>query len=279
MATVANSSGGAAHLLPLDKDAAAFLYGPAGTGGVETTSGSGSNAVSNWSWNDTTQTLTQTAATTNDTIRGSSVDDIITGSSGNDRLFGLAGDDSLVGGLGNNSLYGGAGTNTLVGGVGDDSYFVDSATDTIIENPGEGNDAVYATVSFTLPTNVETLSLFGSGLTGTANNQGDELFGDGTNATVLIGGTGNDYMVGGSGNDTIVSGGGSDQMYGGAGADMFVFTTLSAQPVDGIVGDFSQTDQDKIDLSAIMTTGSQPGSAADVHGTATFVADHAGRGA
>jgi Ca2+-binding RTX toxin-like protein len=218
-----SSSGGTAHLHTLDTDAAAFLYGPSGTGGVVTTSASGVNSVSSWNWDAISQTLTQTAAMTNDTIRGSSVNDIINGSDGNDQLFGLAGDDQIYGGNGNDSLYGGSGTDTLAGGAGDDNYYVDSATDTVIENSGEGFDAVYSTVSFTLPDNVEALHLFGSGLTGTANNQGDTLVADGTFATNLIGGTGNDWLYSGTS--------GADTMTGGAGDDSYVVNN----PADTII--------------------------------------------
>ena len=86
-------------LFPLDKLAAADLYGTAGTGGVETGSASGSNSVSYWSWNATTETLTQTAVSATETIYGTSVNDIIYGygyggsapTSGTIALFGLDG--------------------------------------------------------------------------------------------------------------------------------------------------------------------------------------------
>lgn len=95
MATTEDASTGAdSHLQQLDKNAAAFLYGPAGTGGVYTSSASGENSVSSWSWDATTQSLTQTALATNETVRGTSVNDVIHGLSG-DRLFVLAGNDTL----------------------------------------------------------------------------------------------------------------------------------------------------------------------------------------
>ena len=145
MATVGDGSGGSGNILPLDEAAAAFIYGPAGTGGVYTASHTGSNSVSNWSWDASTQTLTQTAVVaTGETIRGVSVSDVINGSDGDDRLFGLAGDDTIKGGAGDDSLFGGSGANTLIGGTGDDNYYVSSSTDTIVEKPGEGYDSVYS---------------------------------------------------------------------------------------------------------------------------------------
>jgi Ca2+-binding RTX toxin-like protein len=260
MATVGDDSDPDPHIKALDKEAAAALYGSSG-GSVVTTSASGSNAVSSWTWNAITQTLTQTATGTSEVIHGTSVDDVIVGSSGDDTLLGLAGDDTITGGDGNDKIYGGTGLNTLIGGKGDDTYYVDASTDVIVENAGEGNDAVYATVSYTLPDNLESLSVFGVGLTAKGNNQGDSLFGDGTNATHLIGGAAADYIVGGSGNDTIAGGGGADVMWGEGGADTFVFTSLADAPADGsgvtTIGDFTPG-TDKLDVSAIHDSNGQP---------------------
>ena len=278
MATVEDTTMGSdSHLQQLDKDAAAFLYGPAGTGGVYTTSVAGANSVSSWTWDAVTQTLTQTALATNETVRGTSVNDVIYGLSG-DRLFALSGDDTLYGGGGNDALYGGSGTDLLVGGQGGNSFYVNSTTTTVEEDNTGSADTVYSTVSFTLPANVDTLYLYGQGLTGTGNNDDDTMYGDGTYSTVLIGGTGNDYIVGGAGNDTIMGGGGIDVMWGGEGDDTFVFHALSDAPVGGdltTIGDFTPG-QDKIDLSAIRTTGSDPGQPLSFIGTASF-SDHAGQ--
>ncbi len=257
MATVGDGGAGAAHLRALDKQAAAFIYGAAGPGAVYTASASGTDSVSAWSWNAGTQTLTQTAVSSGETIRGSSANDVITGSAGNDRLFGLEGTNLLIGNAGNDSLFGGTGVNTLVGGIGDDSYYVSSTATTITENPGEGTDSVSAFVSFTLPANVESLSLYGQELTGTSNNVGGSLFGDGAFATTLNGGTGADYIVGGAGADMIAGGGGIDLMFGNGGADHFIFRAVGDAPV-GVnkttIGDFTPAD-DRLDLSAIKTNG------------------------
>jgi Ca2+-binding RTX toxin-like protein len=221
MATVGDGSGADTHLLQLDKDAAAFIYGAAGTGEVVSSFAACTNTISDWNWNATTETLTQTTVTIGEAIRGSSVKDVINGSSGDDKLFGLAGNDRLIGDDGNDELYGGSGINVLIGGKGDDSYYVANATDTVTETSGQGNDTVVAYVSFTLPNNVETLSLFGTGLTGKANNQGNTLFGDPTFATKLVGDTGSDFLFTGSGNDTLNGGGSTDVMAGGLGNDIY----------------------------------------------------------
>ena len=245
------------QLKTLDQQAAAFLYGPAGTGGVYTASASGVNSVSNWSWDVTTQTLTQHAVAANEVIHGTSVDDVIYALSGNNSLFGLAGNNKLYAGSGDDKLYDGPGTNLLTGGVGDDSFYVTNAATTIVVNSTTGNDAVYATVSYTLPTNVNTLYLSGTGLTGTGNSQTDSIFGDGTYASTLIAGTGNTYMVGGAGNDIIKAGSGIDRMFGGGGVNTFVFGSALDGQINRTltsIGDFV-SGKDKIDLSAIKGSG------------------------
>ena len=210
------------HLKTLDQQAAAFLYGPAGTGQVVTSDASGANAsVSSWSWNAASQTLTQAGFAGNDTVRGSSVTDVVSGLDGNDRLFGLNGNDTLDGGAGNDLLNGGPGDDTLTGGTGDDTYMVDGAGDDVVELEGEGFDRVLAGVSVTLAANVELLQIFGAGLTGTGNGLANTMFGDGSLGSTLHGLGGDDYMVGGSGADTLDGGTGVDTMFGGAGNDTY----------------------------------------------------------
>ena len=42
----------------------------------------------------------------------------------------------------------------MSGGAGNDTYFVDNAGDAVIENAGQGNDAVFASVNYGLTANV-----------------------------------------------------------------------------------------------------------------------------
>jgi Ca2+-binding RTX toxin-like protein len=260
-----NDAGGAiTGLFSLDQSAAASLYGPAGTGGVYTSSASGTNSVSNWNWNATTSTLTQTAVTASETIHGTSVNDIIYGydyggsvaTSGSIALFGLDGTNTLYAGSGTTSLYGGPDANTLVGGAGNDSFYVYSTNTTVTDAYTTGENTLYATgVNFTLPTNVTTLYLFGAGLTGTGNNQNNSIFGDGIYANTLVAGSGNDYMVGGSGGNTLITGSGIDTLYGGSGANRFVFGSVADAPLNtgngnDYIGDFKEG-TDTLDLSGI----------------------------
>lgn len=179
------------------------------------------------------------------------------GGAGNDYLSGGSGSDLLIGGAGNDILDSGYGGNdTLEGGPGGDHYWLHSPSDIVIENPNEGIDDVHVSFSYTLAANCEYLFLSGSGLTGTGNDLGDHIFGDGSNATVLIGGTGNDYIVGGTGNDTITGGGGIDALYGVGGANTFIFKAEGDAPVGPnltTIGDYSEG-QDKIDLSGMAAT-------------------------
>src|SRR5262249_54713101 len=79
------------------------------------------------------------------------------------------------------------------------------------ENPGEGNDTVIAPFTYTLPDNVENLTLTGSdNLNGYGNalsnringNSGDNRLEGYAGDDILNGGPGADVMVGGTGDDT-----------------------------------------------------------------------------
>jgi trimeric autotransporter adhesin len=115
--------------------------------------------------------------------------------------YGNALANKLFGNSGNNLLDGGAGADTMVGRLGNDVYFVDDAGDLVTENPNEGTDAVFASVNFALPANVETLVLQGSAdLQGYGNALANTLYGNSGN-NLLDGGAGADAMAGGAGND------------------------------------------------------------------------------
>jgi Ca2+-binding RTX toxin-like protein len=118
--------------------------------------------------------------------------------------YGNSDPNTLFGNSANNLLNGGAGADTMIGGAGNDTYFVDDAGDMVVENVGEGSDAVFATVDYVLVANVETLVLQGSGnLSGTGNALANSIFGN-SGGNTLDGGAAADVLMGNAGNDTFV---------------------------------------------------------------------------
>jgi subtilisin family serine protease/Ca2+-binding RTX toxin-like protein len=103
-----------------------------------------------------------------------------------------------------NTLTGNIAPNVLSGGGGNDTYLV-GAGDTVVESSSAGTDRVNTAVSFTLPANVEMLTLTGgAAITGTGNELANMLASDTNKAgNVLIGGAGNDSYIIGAG-DTVI---------------------------------------------------------------------------
>jgi Ca2+-binding RTX toxin-like protein len=112
--------------------------------------------------------------------------------------------NSIYGNAGNNLLNGAGGADIMLGGAGNDTYFVDNAGDGVVENPGEGSDAVFSTVDYALTANVETLVLQGSGnINGIGNTLANAIFGN-SGVNTLDGGGGGDTLSGSTGNDVFV---------------------------------------------------------------------------
>ncbi|WP_137887427.1 calcium-binding protein, partial [Pseudomonas sp. 2FE] len=127
-----------------------------------------------------------------------------TGNTLNNVLTGNASANNLSGDAGNDTLNGGAGNDTLTGGTGDDTYVVDSTSDVIVEASAEGTDTVQSSVTLTLGSNLEKLTLTGAAaINGTGNTLDNTLYGNGA-ANVLDGGTGNDSLIGYAGNDSYI---------------------------------------------------------------------------
>ena len=113
--------------------------------------------------------------------------------------------NTLYGNTGNNLLNGAGGADVMIGGLGNDTYFCrHHGLDQVVENVGAGTDAVFTTVHFISPANVETLVQQGSAdLGGTGNALANSIFGNSGNYT-LDGQGAADALTGNAGNDTFV---------------------------------------------------------------------------
>jgi len=181
-------------------------------------------------------TLTGTAAIDG---TGNDLRNTLTGNTGNNLLDGGLENDSLQGGAGNDTLAGGLGNDTLLGGSGNDVYRVDSLLDKVYEtttttsttNAG-GIDSVESSVTWTLGSYVEHLTLTGTAdINGTGNSLNNVLSGN-SGGNVLNGKGGSDTLIGGGGDDRyVVNGGDTVDEEAGAGIDVVISTvgyTLTA---------------------------------------------------
>ena len=126
-----------------------------------------------------------------------------TGNALDNVLFSFYGSNVLNGAAGSDTLYSYSGLDTLNGGTGEDTYIVDHTNNTINEYLNEGTDTVQSSVTFTLGTNLENLTLSGiNTINGTGNAQNNTFTGNSA-ANVLTGGGGDDTYILGAG-DTVV---------------------------------------------------------------------------
>jgi Ca2+-binding RTX toxin-like protein len=119
---------------------------------------------------------------------------------------------------------GGAGADTMQGGSGNTVYVVDQSGDSVIEAASGGTDEIRTVLSsYSLPAEVENLTLTGSGpSTGLGNALANTITGNAAGDS-LAGGAGNDTLLGAGGNDTLAGGAGNDVLNGGAGINVAVF--------------------------------------------------------
>ena len=209
--------------------------------------------------------VVEVAAGGNDTVRasinftlGATLENLLLIGEADINGRGNAGGNLIVGNDGDNRLDGGAGADLLSGGKGDDTYVVDNELDAVGESVGNGVDTVLSSVTFTLPDQVENLTLTGTApVNATGNNQSNNLVGNagantlsgGLGTDALVGGAGNDSLNGGADNDTLSGGLGNDVLTGGTGGDRFVFDSiLSATTNVELVSDFV-LGEDELQLS------------------------------
>ncbi len=166
-------------------------------------------------------------------------------------------DDTIIGNDAANTIDGRLGADTMSGGKGNDTYLVDNIADVVRENAGEGIDTIVTPLDYTLPANVENLTLSGS----TAiNGTGNELGGN-----IITGNARDNLLIGGPGNDTLSGGLGVDRMEGGVGDDTYVISDvfMTALRASGDPGDYITGGQT---LAFLPADGTFQMSAADVTG-------------
>jgi Ca2+-binding RTX toxin-like protein len=187
-----------------------------------------------------------------DSLFGGKGDDELHGNSGNDALAGGSGDDVLMGERGNDVLFGGRGNDYVHGGSGDDFIMASSGRDILIGGTG------FDTLDFSRTLGPLTIDLgkhtasFGMNGQNTADVRSfeqiigtdfdDVLYGD-RNATVFVGGAGDDVFRTRLGSDTIT---------GGEGADRFIF--MKKDTADGSVDTITdfQVGIDKLEIGDFM---------------------------
>ncbi len=162
---------------------------------------------------------------------------------------GNAGANMLIGNAGANVLDGKAGNDTLIGGAGNDSYKVDSASDRVIENPGEGTDTVISTAPlYTLGAFVEHLTLAPGATVGFGNALANVITGNAV-GNGLYGFDGNDTLIGNDGDDALDGWTGADSMVGGNGEDIYVVDNIGdkimesgpADEIDTVISSITYT--------------------------------------
>jgi Ca2+-binding RTX toxin-like protein len=179
------------------------------------------------------------------------------------KLYGLTGKDYLIASGGDDRLDGGTGADKMTGGFGHDTYIVDHTSDRVFESQRGASttrDQVLSSVNFTLPTNIEHLTLTGSANRNATGNAEDNILKGNAGANRLTGLLGRDFLD------------------GGGGADTFVFTSIddSNRPSSFNGGDtirnFRFSQGDRIDLTAFDLNFTFAGL---LNGTDTFSTDPA----
>lgn len=123
-----------------------------------------------------------------DSLEGTSEQNMLKGCHGNDSIEGHSGDDLLWGGRGQDTGYGNGGNDQLWGRKGQDTVY-----------GGNGNDSLWG----------------GRGQDIVCGNDGDDC---------LWGRKGQDTVYGGDGNDQLKGGLGKDHLWGGKGEDQFLLS-------------------------------------------------------
>lgn len=163
------------------------------TGGIDTVVSS----LSNYTLGSYVENLTL-AGTSDINGTGNSLNNTLKGNIGDNNLKGSTGNDTIIGGGGDDTLDGGVGLDSLSGGAGNDTYVIDNVGDKInLTAETGGSDVVLSSVSYTLATGLDNLTLTGStALKATGNSAANVLKAHKISSTTV-----GDTLSGGAGDD------------------------------------------------------------------------------
>jgi hypothetical protein len=146
----------------------------------------------------------------------------LNGGNEDDTLYGTSSDDLLDGGEGNNTLYGNEGNNIFLAKAGNDVAYGGAGNDVFFL--GNGNNSVYA----------------GEGKNRVVTGTGNDIIYAGAGDDTISTGAGDDLIYGGEGNNIISAGTGNDIAYVGSGSVRFILDAgVGAVTIFG----FSSNDQ------------------------------------
>lgn len=221
----------------------------------------------------TTEALTATGTSGDDTMSGWSSDDAT--------LYGVDGNDTMIAGTGRSRLYGGNGDDYLVmlsgprslgdildGGAGNNTLDVAAHTDLSVmtlrnlQKLTVEGEASLTAAQFNL---FVQYMAYGGSATLQAKTAGTyNLSGKTTSGRIsLKGSAGSDVLVGDTKAQTLDGSAGVDQLTGGGGADIFKFSALTDSQYPGamdLITDFT-IGTDKIDVTGLGFTGLTAGTA------------------
>ena len=219
---------------------------------------------------------TQIGTPSNDTLTGTQFNDILRGQGGDDTIYGLDGDDLLEGGAGADRLIGGNGTDTVdysnasggvtvlletttAGGV-NGQYVNTAAGGRGFEAEGDTYSGIDGVIGSAYDDQVYgshggTLAYLGDGNdvfdNSSSHNNRDEVYGEGGDDIIILGGGTGDYAHGGSGNDILRGDWGNNTLVGGDGVDTAWYAnpradyTITLNP-DGTVSVSDGTETDTL---------------------------------
>jgi Ca2+-binding RTX toxin-like protein len=155
--------------------------------------------------------ITETGAAGTDVVRSflsaytlaATLEQLVIDFAGNANGTGNASSNAITGNSFNNVIDGKAGSDFMIGGKGDDTFYVDNASDIVVENLNEGTDTINSSINFNMggPSNAENLTLLGAAnINGTGNNLNN----------IITGNAGRNTLNGGGFDDTLKGGGGND---------------------------------------------------------------------